>query len=148
SFVYFLLYIYAFDIANKINGVAEDRINKPDRPLSSGRVSLQGAYVRWYVTTAAHLVVGAAWGFLPWTALWIFITYTLASTAAIKPTFMFIGSLCLLQAAWGLVAPLTAHEWRWVLLLGWVFGIVASVQDMRDVEGDKVAGCCTLPIVL
>ncbi|KAJ7097675.1 hypothetical protein C8R44DRAFT_811912 [Mycena epipterygia] len=140
SFIYSLLYIYAFDIANQINGVAEDRINKPDRPLSSGRVSLQGAYIRWYVTTAAHLVVGAAWGVLPWTVLWHWTTKNLL--------FMSVGSFCLLQAAWELVAPITAHEWRWVLLLSGVFGIIASVQDMRDVEGDKIAGRRTLPIFL
>ncbi|KAJ7182785.1 UbiA prenyltransferase family-domain-containing protein [Mycena crocata] len=154
SLIYFLLYIYAFDIANQINGVAEDRINKPDRPLSSGRVSLQGAYIRWYATTIAHLVVGAAWGVLPWTALWVFVTIYTSFYGGDKHwitknlLFMSVGSLCLLQAAWGLVAPLTAHEWRWALLLSGVFGIVASVQDMRDVEGDKIAGRRTLPIVL
>ncbi|KAJ7041046.1 hypothetical protein C8F04DRAFT_1177609 [Mycena alexandri] len=74
SFIYFLLFIYNFDIANQINGVSEDRINKPDRPLSSGLVSLQGAYIRWYITTAVHLVLAAAWNVLPWAALWVFIT--------------------------------------------------------------------------
>ncbi|KAJ7089575.1 UbiA prenyltransferase family-domain-containing protein [Mycena epipterygia] len=154
SLIYFLLYIYAFDIANQINGVAEDCINKPDRPLSSGRVSLQGAYIRWYATSAAHLVVGAAWGVLPWTVLWVFITTYTSFYGGDKHwttknlLFMSVGSLCLLQAAWGLVAPITAREWRWALLLSGVFGIVASVQDMRDVEGDKIAGRRTLPIVL
>ncbi|KAJ7097668.1 UbiA prenyltransferase family-domain-containing protein [Mycena epipterygia] len=154
SLIYSLLYIYAFDIANQINGVAEDRINKPDRPLSSGRVSLQGAYIRWYVTTAAHLVVGAAWGVLPWTVLWVFITIYTSFYGGDKHwttknlLFMSVGPFCLLQGGWGLAAPITAREWRWVLLLSGTFGIVASVQDMRDVEGDKIAGRRTLPIVL
>ncbi|KAJ7916721.1 UbiA prenyltransferase family-domain-containing protein [Mycena leptocephala] len=154
SLIYFLLYIYSFDIANQINGVAEDRVNKPDRPLSSGRVTLQGAYIRWYATTALHLVLGAAWGVLPWTALWVFITIYTSWCGGDKHWvpknlgFMSFGSLCLLQAAWGLVAPITAHEWQWALLLSGVFGVVASVQDMRDVDGDKIAGRRTLPIVL
>ncbi|KAJ7877460.1 hypothetical protein B0H13DRAFT_2347143 [Mycena leptocephala] len=138
SVIYFLLYIYSFDIANQINGVAEDRINKPDRPLSSGRVTLQGAYIRWYATTFVHLVLGAAWGFYGGDKHWV----------PKNLGFMTIGVFCLLQAGWGLVAPITAREWRWVLLLSGVFGIVASVQDMRDVEGDRVAGRRTLPIVL
>jgi 4-hydroxybenzoate polyprenyltransferase len=33
-------------------------------------------------------------------------------------------------------------------MLSAAFGIVASVQDMRDVEGDKISGRRTLPIVL
>ncbi|KAF7324382.1 UbiA prenyltransferase [Mycena venus] len=154
SLIYFLLYIYSFDIANQINGVAEDRINKPDRPLSSGRVTLRGAYIRWYATTFVHLAVGAAWGVLPWTVLWVFITIYTSFYGGDKHWitknlgFMSIGSFCLLQAAWGLVAPITAHEWRWAVLLSGVFGIVASVQDMRDIEGDKIACRRTLPIVL
>ncbi|KAJ7041013.1 UbiA prenyltransferase family-domain-containing protein [Mycena alexandri] len=153
-FIYFLLYIYAFDIANQINGIAEDEINKPDRPLPSGLVSLQGAYIRWYATTTAHLVVGAAWGVLPWTALWVLITIYTSFYGGDKHwvtknmLFMSVGSICLLQAAWALAAPLTAREWRWALLLSGILGIVASVQDIRDLEGDKIAGRRTLPVVL
>ncbi|KAJ7832843.1 UbiA prenyltransferase family-domain-containing protein [Mycena olivaceomarginata] len=154
SLIYFLLYIYSFDIANQINGVAEDRINKPDRPLASGRVTLQGAYVRWYATTALYLALGAAWGVLPWSALWVLNTTYTSFFGGDKHWvtknlgFMTIGALCLIQPSWALVAPLTPHKWRWALMLSAAFGIVASVQDMRDVEGDKVSGRRTLPIVL
>ncbi|KAF7340785.1 UbiA prenyltransferase [Mycena sanguinolenta] len=154
AFVYFLLYIYAFDIANQINGVAEDRINKPDRPLSSGRVSIQGAYIRWYITTAAHLLLSALLGVLPWCILWVAITVYTSFYGGDKHwltknlLFMSVGSLCLLHASWALVTPLTVREWRWALTLSGVFGVVANVQDLRDVAGDKVAGRQTLPIVL
>ncbi|KAF7324628.1 UbiA prenyltransferase [Mycena kentingensis (nom. inval.)] len=154
SLVYFTLYIYNFDLANQINGVAEDRINKPDRPLASGLASLRGAYVRWYITTLAHLALGAAWGVLPWTLLWVGITVYTSWFGGDKHwttknlLFMSTGSLCLLQAAWGIVAPVGAQQTRWGVLLSGVFGIVASVQDIRDIEGDKVAGRRTLPIVL
>ncbi|KAJ7251129.1 UbiA prenyltransferase family-domain-containing protein, partial [Mycena haematopus] len=154
SLVYFVLYIYAFDIANQINGVEEDRINKPDRPLVSGRVLLQGAYIRWYITTFLHLAIGAAWGVLPWTALWVFVTIYTSFYSGDKHwfaknlIFMSVGSFCLLQAAWGLVAPITTREMRWAAALSGVVGTVASVQDMRDLEGDRVAGRQTLPIVL
>ncbi|KAJ6522250.1 UbiA prenyltransferase family, partial [Mycena capillaripes] len=154
SFCYFLLYIYSFDIANQINGVAEDSVNKPDRPLSSGRVSMHGAYIRWYITTVAYLLVSAAWGVLPWGALWVVITVYTSFYGGDKHwftknlVFMSVGSLCLLHASWGLVAPLTSSEWRWAVTFSAVFGVVANVQDMRDVVGDRVAGRRTLPIVL
>ncbi|KAJ6460135.1 UbiA prenyltransferase family-domain-containing protein [Mycena vitilis] len=154
SFCYFLLYIYSFDIANQINGLAEDRINKPDRPLSSGRVSLHGAYTRWYITTAAYLLVSIAWGVLPWGALWVAITVYTSFYGGDKHwftknlVFMSIGSLCLLHASWGLVAPVTSDEWRWAVTLSGVFGVVANIQDMRDVDGDRASGRRTLPIVL
>ncbi|KAK7052175.1 UbiA prenyltransferase [Favolaschia claudopus] len=154
SLIYSLLYIYNFDIANQINGVAEDRINKPDRPLSSGLVTIRGAYIRWYATTVVHLALGAAWGVLPFTFLWVFITIYTSFYGGDKHWipknlgFMSIGTFSLLQAAWGLVTPLAWAQWRYALVLCSVFGIVASVQDMRDVDGDKVAGRRTLPIVL
>ncbi|KAF7313901.1 UbiA prenyltransferase [Mycena chlorophos] len=125
SLLYFMLYIYNFDIANQIIGVAEDRINKPDRPLASGLVSMQGAYIRWYLTTILHL---------HWTTK--------------NLLFMSTGSLVLLQSAWGIVAPIPIRQTRWAFLLSGVFGIVASIQDMRDVDGDKATGRQTLPIVL
>ncbi|KAJ7677970.1 UbiA prenyltransferase [Mycena polygramma] len=152
--VYFLLYIYSFDIANQINGVPEDLINKPDRPLPSGLVTVQGAYIRWYITTAAHLVVGAAWGVLPWTALWVLITIYSSFLGGDKHwttknlIFMSFGSFSLLQAAWGLVTPNDSHQSWWALLLSGVVGVVVNVQDMRDVEGDRIAGRRTLPIIL
>ncbi|KAJ7472399.1 UbiA prenyltransferase family-domain-containing protein [Mycena galericulata] len=154
SLTYFLLYIYAFDIANQINGIAEDRINKPDRPLPSGRVSLRGAYTRWYATTAAYLVLGAAWGVLQWTILWVVVTIFLTFCGGDKRWIsknlisMSVGSLCLLQSAWGIAAPITTREQRWALLLSTVIGAVVNIQDLRDVEGDKIAGRRTLPIVL
>ncbi|KAJ6460132.1 UbiA prenyltransferase family-domain-containing protein [Mycena vitilis] len=154
SFVYFLLYIYSFDLANQISGLAEDRINKPDRPLSSGRVSLRGAYTRWYITTATYLLVSNVWGVLHWGALWVAITVYTSFFGGDKHwftknlVFMSVGSLCLLHASWGLVAPVTSSEWRWAVMLSGVFGVVANIQDLRDVDGDRASGRRTLPIVL
>ncbi|KAJ7064643.1 UbiA prenyltransferase family [Mycena amicta] len=154
SIIYFLVFIYAFDLANQINGLAEDRINKPDRPLPSGRVSLRGAYVRWYLTTLALLGMGAAWGVLRWAAMWIAITIYTSWCGGDKHwttknlLFMSVGSLSILTAAWEIAAPITPKVWYSMLQLSAIFGIVASVQDMRDAEGDKVAGRRTLPILL
>ncbi|CAK5261848.1 unnamed protein product [Mycena citricolor] len=154
SVVYFLLFIYAFDLANQINGVAEDKINKPDRPIASGLSSLKGAYMRWHVTNAILLFLGAAWGVLPWAALWIIVTIYTSFYGGDKHwatknlVFMSVGSFCVLQSAWGLGAPIGPQTLRWDLILSGAFGIVASIQDMRDAEGDRIAGRRTLPIIL
>lgn|GEM_PF-3715434 len=47
SLVHFSFYIYNFCLANQIVGVEEDGINKPDREVPSGRLSIQGAWLRW-----------------------------------------------------------------------------------------------------
>ncbi|KAJ7210879.1 UbiA prenyltransferase family-domain-containing protein [Mycena pura] len=154
SFIYFVLFIYSMDIANQINGYAEDRVDKPDRPIPSGLVSLKGAHIRWYITTGALLALGAAWGVLRWAALWVGITvYTNwcggnAHWVTKNLLFMSVGSLSIVTAAWGLAAPIGPAEWRFMLLLSALFGLVASVQDIRDMEGDRAVGRRTLPLVL
>lgn len=39
---YFWLFLYSFCLDNQITGVAEDRLNKPDRVIPSGRLPLAG----------------------------------------------------------------------------------------------------------
>ncbi|KAJ6482502.1 UbiA prenyltransferase family-domain-containing protein [Mycena sanguinolenta] len=154
SITYFALYLYAFDIANQIAGVDEDRIDKPDRPLPSGLVTLQGAYIRWYAMTLLLLAIGAAGDVFSWTILWVFITVCLCFGGGHKHWItknlvcMSAGSVCLLQVAWRLAAPMTIRETRWAATLSCVTGIVANVQDLRDLEGDRTIGRQTLPVVL
>ncbi|KAF7377501.1 UbiA prenyltransferase [Mycena sanguinolenta] len=154
SLAYFALFVYAFNLANQITGVDEDRINKPDRPLPSGLVTVHGAYIRWYAITLFHLAISAAWGVLPWTIPWVLIDIHVNFYGGDKHWFtknqvcLSVGSFCQLQAAWGLVAPITLHETRWAGTLSCVLGIVMNLQDLRDVEGDRIAERQTLPIVL
>src|SRR6218665_4197528 len=42
--VFFLLYVLTFCLSNQLNGIEEDRINKPDRPLVRGDVSVAGGH--------------------------------------------------------------------------------------------------------
>ncbi|KAJ7628920.1 hypothetical protein FB45DRAFT_748815 [Roridomyces roridus] len=65
SLAYFVLYLYTFNIADQITGLDEDRINKPDRPLPSGLLSIRETYVRLCLLTAAYIAFSAAWGVLP-----------------------------------------------------------------------------------
>ena len=50
---YFLLilwntcFIYFLNLSNQMTGIAEDRMDKPHRPLLSGKVTLTGAKERW-----------------------------------------------------------------------------------------------------
>ncbi|KAF7330606.1 UbiA prenyltransferase [Mycena sanguinolenta] len=154
SLAYFALFVYAFNLANQITGVDEDRINKPDRPLPSGLVTVRGAYIRWYAITLFHLAISATWGVLPWTIPWVLINIHVNFYGGDKHwftknlIFLSVGSFCQLQAAWGLVAPITLRETRWAGMLSCMLGIVMNLQDLRDVEGDRIAGRQTLPIVL
>ncbi|KAJ7842721.1 UbiA prenyltransferase family-domain-containing protein [Mycena olivaceomarginata] len=154
TLIYLILLIYTFTSSNQISSVAEDRINKPDRPIPSGRISLQGAYIRWYASTVAFLILGAAEGVMPWTVLWFLLTIAQNFTGFRKhwftrnSVFISLGTLCIMQPMWIQFAPNNSPEWRWVLTLSVLRGILFQVQDFRDIVGDRAAGRNTLPLAL
>ncbi|KAJ6535156.1 UbiA prenyltransferase family-domain-containing protein [Mycena capillaripes] len=154
ALIYLALYIYSFNLSNQIHGVTEDRINKPSRPLPSGRISLREAYFRWYATTVAFLVVGAAWGVGQWSLLWVLLTIAHNFGGFDKHwftrnlVFISLGVIALLQPMWELLAPSSSTEWQWMLMLSGFSGILCNVQDFRDVEGDRAIGRHTLPLAL
>jgi len=47
--------IYFFNLFNQITGIAEDRINKPDRPITSGKVMIAEAKLRLVVVFSAFI---------------------------------------------------------------------------------------------
>ncbi|KAJ6526402.1 hypothetical protein B0H19DRAFT_1275758 [Mycena capillaripes] len=132
TLIYLILLIYTFTSSNQISGVAEDRINKPDRPIPSGRISLRGAYGRWYASTGAFLILGAGEGVMPWTVLWVLLTIAQNFTGFGKhwftrnAVFISLGTLCIMQP----------------------IGILFQVQDFRDIVGDRATGRNTLPLAL
>ncbi|KAF8120602.1 hypothetical protein K438DRAFT_1794455 [Mycena galopus ATCC 62051] len=75
SLAYFLLYIYTFNLANQINGLDEDRVNKPDRPICSGRVDkwlnivISGSFRTLVHTRIGSELIGSVWSIVPsvWT---------------------------------------------------------------------------------
>ena len=73
--VYFFLYTYSFDLSNQIAGVEEDKVDKPDRPIPSGLLTIQGAKYRWWVVTALYvatgIVVGNVWSCILWIAAFL-----------------------------------------------------------------------------
>ncbi|KAJ6481600.1 UbiA prenyltransferase family-domain-containing protein [Mycena vulgaris] len=154
TLIYLILLVYTFTSSNQISGVAEDRINKPDRPIPSGRVSLRGAYIRWYASTGAFLILGAAEGVMPWTVLWVLLTIAQNFTGFGKhwftrnAVFISLGTLCIMQPMWVQFAPMSPREWRWVLTLSVLSGILFQVQDFRDIVGDRATGRNTLPLAL
>ncbi|KDR74414.1 hypothetical protein GALMADRAFT_583163 [Galerina marginata CBS 339.88] len=158
NYVFLLLwltpYIYFFNLSNQITGINEDRINKPDRPIPSGKVTLAGAQVRWAVALVAF--VGLALiqpSLLPETLCWVATVAFLCLTAAGNHWFgkncvaMTTGTWALLSASWKAVAPTTLWSERYVLALALWAGLLTHIQDLRDIKGDAVVGRKTFPLV-
>lgn len=151
------LFIYSFNLSTQCYSIEEDSINKPDRPLPSGKVTLDGARKRLRVV---------------YTLLFLLVTYkpciileTLCEVAAtvflchaepqigghwfIKNTAMMtLMNWPLLSVPWKLMAqpPATLAMERHIPALCLWVGIVAYAQDFRDQEGDKAMGRMTLPL--
>jgi 4-hydroxybenzoate polyprenyltransferase len=150
--LYFWLYVYTFCLANQLAGIAEDRQNKPNRPLVSGVSSIQGARVRWVVFMGLFTLVGCWFGVWVWTLVWqvVLILHNFKGWAKrwyTKNLVMSLGVTAQLAAAWQLVTPLTPVAWSWIGLLASAIFYLISLQDLRDIAGDRAIGRATFPMV-
>lgn len=141
----------AGNVANDLQDVSADRINRPDRPVAAGRVRGQtGHLLLWLgvllgLGTAAlvsgwQLAVGCA-------TLVVMLGYShwlkphglpgnlaVAVVAGLPP---FYGALAVDRAAAGLVP--------WTLAV-WIHFARELVKDLQDEAGDRAAGRRTLPV--
>ncbi|MFY0581414.1 UbiA family prenyltransferase [Cystobacter fuscus] len=152
---YFSLYVYSFCLSNQIAGVEEDRVNKPDRPIPAGLVSIEGAKLRWRVVmvlfpavafglggfellawAVARQIISVLHNFLGWSQHWF----------TKNPILMGLGVVAMLAPAWRMITDFSPLVWRWILLIALAVGVSISVQDLRDIEGDRLRGRKTLPL--
>lgn len=119
--LYFWLYCSSFCISNQLAGESEDKVNKPDRPLPSGIVSRNGAWIRWLVVMVLFTTVGWYLKVLEWTLLWqiSLILHNFGHWSnhyVTKNIVMTLGTIAQLAAAWQIVRPITPIAWQWILL--------------------------------
>lgn len=153
------LFIYSFNLSTQCCSIEEDRLNKPDRPLPSGRISLEGARKRCLVVYAFLFTLVA---YKPCIIVETFCEVVMTAFLCraspqigghwfIKNTVsMILMNWPLLSVPWKLMVQpqpdIFAIESHTVALCLWV-GLVAYAQDFRDQEGDKATGRMTQPLV-
>ncbi|KAF3386701.1 hypothetical protein F1880_001310 [Penicillium rolfsii] len=154
-----LAFSYSFDIANQAFSVEEDVINKPDRPIVSGRLAIEGAYARWFLSwilfpVLTYFMVGrsAAIMLILW-ELWILVFYVWPKVDhwIARNIFTAVGAvfqLGLLDAF--LTEALPAYQVDTSLARLLFFWLIMSihVQEFHDMEGDRATGRRTLPLFL
>lgn len=146
---------------NQIYDLEIDRINKPRRPLPSGRLSIRQA---WWFTIATYAVaLVLAWLVAPggrhecfWLVAIAVVCTFLYSVPPFRTKRLGIwanvtiaiprGTL-LKVAGWSSVKTIAGVE-PWYI--GLVFGLfllgASTTKDFADMEGDRRGGCRTLPI--
>jgi 4-hydroxybenzoate polyprenyltransferase len=146
---------------NQIEDVEIDRINKPGRPLPSGRLSVRSA---WMFTVAAYVVASLlAWLVAPagrHECFWIVLAAIGFTVAYSVPplrtkrlgllanvTIAVPRGVLLKVAGWASVKSVMGVE-PW--FIGAVFGLfllgATTTKDFADIEGDTRGGCRTLPV--
>lgn len=152
----------ASNVWNQVCDVELDRVNKPDRPLPAGEITVTEAKVFALILYAASIVLAfvatpsndpevgwiviltafLTWAYsgppLRWRRVW-----WLAPLVIALPR----GGL-LKVCGWAMVAPVAGNGEPW--LLGGVFFLfilgAASTKDFSDMDGDRQGGVETLPI--
>lgn len=146
---------------NQIFDIEIDRVNKPERPLPSGRLSLRTA---WSVTIAFYgISLFLSWFIAPTGAHQCFFIVLIASLCTIlysappirTKRFLLLSNFTialprgalLVVAGWSAVRDIVHPEpWYLSLIFGaFIFG-AATTKDFSDIEGDKKGGCNTLPV--
>ena len=143
---------------NQICDLENDRINKPQRPLASGEMTLTEAAAFTTFAYIAALVMAAG---VNRQTFVIYVVAALATIAYSAPPIRlkrhpfgsnFIIALVrgelLKVAGWATVATVLRSIEPWFIgLVYFVFLLGATTtKDFADVEGDRAAGCITLPV--
>jgi len=146
---------------NQIYDLEIDRVNKPKRPLPTGRVSIAGTWRFTAVTYLAALVL--AWLVAPggrhecfWLVAVAVVCTFLYSVPPFRTkrlgiwanvTIAIPRGVLLKVAGWSSVKTIAGIE-PWYI--GAIFGLfllgATTTKDFADMEGDRRGGCRTLPI--
>ena len=143
---------------NQICDLQNDRINKPHRPLPSGQMTLRAA---WFFVAAAYVLALAMVALVNRETFAIYVVAALSTVAYSAPPVLLkrhpVGSNLIIAlirgwllkvAGWAAVATvLTSIEPWYIGFIYFVFLLGATTtKDFADIEGDRAAGCITLPV--
>ncbi|KAI0813659.1 UbiA prenyltransferase family [Xylaria sp. FL0064] len=158
--VWIWLQLLVLDLANQRlpESVAEDAINKPWRPITSGRITAEGARRLLIASIVVTLAVSNYFGVTSEALLlfmfnWIYNDLGLANSHWLLRNLMNALGITTIGAgatrvACNDLAFMTVPATRWWLLCGGMLMTTIHAQDMYDQQGDAVRGRSTAPLVL
>ncbi|OOQ83516.1 putative digeranylgeranylglyceryl phosphate synthase protein [Penicillium brasilianum] len=150
--------VFVFDLANQRlpESRLEDRLNKPWRPLPTGRISPETTR-RWMLVTIPFvLCVSAILGVATESAFIIILTWLYndlhGGDEIIRDGIIACGYALYLtgsmRIACGLDCHISEHGYRWIAMMSGIIVTTMQVQDLKDQIGDRTRGRKTLPLVL
>jgi 4-hydroxybenzoate polyprenyltransferase len=143
---------------NQICDLTNDRINKPHRALPSGKLTLDQA---WAFTAGAYALALAMVAVVNHETFAIYVIAALSTVMYSAPPIRLkrhpVGSNLIIAlvrgwllkvAGWAAVATVMHSIEPWYIgFIYFVFLLGATTtKDFADIEGDRAAGCITLPV--
>ncbi|KAF8121062.1 UbiA prenyltransferase family-domain-containing protein [Boletus edulis] len=156
--LWILLHILQFDLANQIKAPEEDRLNKPSRPLPAGRISVRDATILRWLIAPLCLAYSSLYSIqLVFSSLEMqLLTYWYNELDGDKNWLSKNAILAIMYGCTELGGTLiagcdpsrvTETAKLAVQLTIAVFTSTVYCQDFKDVEGDRLAGRRTVPIM-
>ena len=141
----------AGNIINDIYDLGIDKVNRPERPLPSGKISKNSALILYFLLIAASLIL--SW-FINLYAFMIVIIANILLVIYSKflKRVLFVGNILValltgLVFIFGGVAVRNPSAAIIPALFAFLINFIREVvKDMQDVDGDKNAGVNTFPI--
>ncbi|KAL6831930.1 UbiA prenyltransferase family [Trichoderma camerunense] len=150
--------VLIFDLANQRSeeSVREDLINKPWRPIPSGKIS--GDQTRRSMLVAVPIALALNY----WLGVWkegVFIQILTwlyndlkGGDEVVRDLIISVAYGCFnhgsLRIALGSQATVNQEGLTWILIISGVILTTMQVQDLKDQEGDKTRGRLSVPLLL
>lgn len=150
--VFLLAILLVFNISNQLCDIEEDRIDKPDRPLPSGMISLKGAQDRCFLSAFTGLAIALYIEAVPCTILFYAMAYMHNNLGGkrlwhVRTYLTATGILVPIIVGWNTTAPIPKQVLLLFLYIKVLWCIIGPIQDLRDLDGDSKSGRNSFPIV-
>ncbi|KAF7136823.1 hypothetical protein CNMCM5793_006341 [Aspergillus hiratsukae] len=154
------LNLLIFDLANQRHpeSVIEDTINKPWRPVPSGRMTVAQTRRLLLLSVPFVLIVNYFLGAWEETALLFSLTWMYNDLGGGDEEFVTRNLIIAIafsqynkgamRVASGCGFDVPPNAWQWLAITSGVIGTTMHVQDMKDQEGDRAKGRRTAPLVI
>lgn len=147
----------ASNIFNQITDVDVDRVNKPERPLPSGKCTKTQAWVLWFILTSISFFLGSFINTSFFVILFsAFVLTTLYSAPPLRLhgrgffgnlTIGIVRGLLLFVAGWVSVSPsFNPEPWAAGAIIALFLCGASTTKDFSDIKGDRMYGVSTLPV--
>lgn len=154
--------VFNFDNQATWEGVVEDQVNKPDRPIPQGRITI--ALTRQLQLYCIPITALLAWSLGTWeeTGLIFMMDWMYGAAGGSDGNFLMRDLLVgmgfglynhhslriIAGAATGGEHIMTSTGTHWAYLITAVIFTTIKIQDIKDAAGDKLRGRQTCPLVL